>query len=70
MCSPESLDSPVIVGIEEIAAYLRRSTKIVHRMIRYGDLPVTWKHGAYMTSRQLLDEWLQKEAERNDPQIP
>ena len=31
MCSPESLDSPVIVGIEEIAAYLRRSTKIVHR---------------------------------------
>lgn len=70
MCSPEAMDSPVIVGIEEIAAYLKRSCRVVRRMIHSGELPVAWKHGAYMTSRTLLDEWLQKEATQNDSQMP
>ena len=61
--------STVLVGIEEIAAYLRRSRRVVRRMIHSGELPVTLKHGAYMTSRQILDEWLEREATQNEGQV-
>ncbi len=65
MCSPDIQDSPVLVGIREISAYLRRNRESVRRMIRSGDLPVTLKQGAYMTSKRLLDEWLQREVCQN-----
>lgn len=69
MCSPDTQDSPVIVGVEEIAAYLRRSRRVVRRMIHSGELPVALKHGAYMTSKQMLDDWLKKEAAPNGDQM-
>ena len=69
MCHVEINDSPVIVGIEEISSYLRRSRGVVRRMVQSGELPVTLKHGAYMTSKKLLDEWLQREATQSDMQM-
>ncbi len=56
-------ESPVIVGINDIANYLKRSKTIVRKMIQNNELPVSLKHGAYMTSARLLDEWLEEQIE-------
>jgi len=56
-------ESPVIVGINDIANYLKRSKTIVRKMIKNNELPVSLKHGAYMTSVRLLDEWLEEQVE-------
>lgn len=60
-------ESPVIVGINDIANYLKRSTGVVRKMIQQGELPVTFKYNAYMTTQHILDEWL-KEQTQNDSQ--
>lgn len=55
-------ESPVIVGIKDIADYLKRSHEVVRKMIKRGELPATLKYGAYMTTQQTLDKWLENEA--------
>ena len=53
-------ESPVIVGIADIANYLRRSKNVIRDMIRDNELPVMYQRGAYMTSVHLLDKWLEQ----------
>lgn len=56
-------NSPILVGLDDISAYLKRSKPVVRRMIREGELPIVLKRGAYMTSTRLLDSWLEREAQ-------
>lgn len=58
-------ESPVIVGIDDISNYLKRSRGVVRKLIQEGELPVALKHGAYMTAKQLLDDWLKQEITQN-----
>lgn len=59
-------ESPVIVGLEDIAAYLRRSKPTVRKMIEADELPVKLVRGAYMTSKSALNEWLHKKEVRTN----
>lgn len=65
MQTQEQCDSPMLVGLEDICAYLKRSKPVVRRMIRNGEIPVVLKHGAYMTTTKLLHEWIQRETKSN-----
>lgn len=57
------MDQPtVLVGVREIAEYLRRGPKVVRRMIRDSQLPVSLEQGAYMTTTTALDAWLSDRA--------
>jgi len=58
-------DSPVLVGLSDIAAYIKRSKPIVRRMIRNREIPVRLIHGAYMTTTEALDDWLRQEVNTN-----
>lgn len=53
----------VLVGLREIADYLRRGPRVVRRMIRDG-LPVSLEEGAYMTTTNALDAWLFERARK------
>lgn len=69
MCIEPGRETTVLVGIDEIAAYLRRSRGVVRRMVHNGELPVVLKHGAFMSSQELLKQWLEKEATQDDMQM-
>jgi hypothetical protein len=55
----------VLVGIREISEHLRRSPRVVRRLIREG-LPATLEHGAYMTTTQALEGWINERAVKRD----
>ena len=61
----EQRQTTVLVGVREIAEYLRRGPRVVRRMIKRDDLPVTLEQGAYMTTTSALDDWLYKRSLNN-----
>lgn len=65
----EQCDSPVLVGLDDICAYIKRSKPVVRRMIKSGEIPVVLKHGAHMTTTHLLQQWLADETKRIDTQV-
>lgn len=55
----------VLVGVREIADYMRRGPRVIRRLIREG-LPVTLEQGAYMTTTRALEVWLHDRALQGD----
>lgn len=52
----------ILVGVRAIADYMQRGTRVVRRLIRTTDLPVTLEEGSYMTTREAIDEWVKNRA--------
>lgn len=50
--------SPVLKGLEEISAYLRKGRKQVTRLIRAGQLALRQVDGEYVATMMQLDAWV------------
>lgn len=51
------MQEQILVGTREIADYMRRSRNVVRRLIKEG-MPVSFEHGAYMTTTAAINKWL------------
>ena len=57
-CPLQAPAEEVLVGVEAIAAHLKRSPRLVRRWIRAGQLQVRLIDGAYMATRTQLNAWI------------
>lgn len=56
-----------IIGVENIAAVIRRSSKTAGRLLRAGKLPATKRNGVWRMSRKVWDRSLERAANRRVP---
>jgi len=51
-------DDEILVGLEEIRLFVRRGRRTVLKMLQTGELPSKMVHGAYMTTKTRILDWL------------